>query len=154
SLTPALLDEPEDAPGSETAFGLLRIIKGVDRGQPVIEHIDQRSGDELSAVVAKFGDRGLYGGILDHPPIVAIVHRYHVAIAVSRALVGGEHRELLYRSAGSQQATGNVTVGIADAPRRAGMAEAIDRDPDRDAGGAAATSRPVGKTVTASEPGA
>src|SRR6185437_8717522 len=102
---------------------------------------------------AKFGDRGSHRGILDHSPIITIGHRRHVTVAVPRTLIGREQPELLGGGARGEQAAGEVAVGVADATTGSSMAEAVDRDPHRYAGGAAPARRPIGKTVAAAKAG-
>jgi hypothetical protein len=152
-MAPTLLDEPQDAPGAEAASRPLRIVEAVDGRDPVIQQVDQRCCDELSGYIAKLGDPRPYRRVLDHPPVVPIAPRCHVAVAVAGLLIGREQPKLLRRGTRGQQAAGEIAIGVANAPGRAGMSEAVDGDPHRHARGAAATGRPVGKAVAAAEPG-
>src|SRR6516164_6762657 len=154
SLPPALLDKPENTPGSEAALGLLRIVKAVNRRDAVIEEIDQRGCDEVTGSVAEFRDGAPHRRIFKHPAVIAIGHRRHIAVAVARTLILREQAELLGRSASRKQATRDAEIGVADAPSGAGMAEVVDGDAHRHAGGTTAAGRPVGKAMAAAEPGA
>src|SRR5215472_200094 len=154
SLAPALLDKPENTPGSEAALGLLWIVEAVDCRDAVIEEIDQRGSDEATGSVAELRDGAPYRGIFEHPAVIAIRHRRHIAVAVARTLVSREQPELLGRRARRKQAAGDVEIGVADAPGGSSMAEVVDTDAHRHAGGTTAAGRPVGKAMAAAEPGA
>src|SRR5712691_3184263 len=159
----ALLDQPEDAPGAEAAAMVGGIVKAVDGRNAVIETIDQRHRDECALRRADLHDRGAHRAVLDHTAVVVVAHRRHVAVAVPRALIGGEQLELLHCRARRQEppyegaavpAIGGPGIEVAHAPGRAGMDEALDGDAHRHAGGARAAGRTVGKTVATPEPGA
>src|SRR5215470_8592861 len=83
SLAPALLDKPENTPGPEAALGLLRIVEAVDRRHAVIEKIDQRGCDKAAGSVAELRDGAPHRGIFEHPAVIAIGHRRHIAVAVA-----------------------------------------------------------------------
>src|SRR6267154_883286 len=91
----ALLDQPQDAPGAEAAALVRGIVKAVDGRNAVIEPIDQRYRDERALRRADFHDRSAHRAVLDHAAVIGVAHRRHVAVAVPRALVGGEQLELL-----------------------------------------------------------
>src|SRR5215472_14378865 len=99
SLAPALLDKPENTPGSEAALGLLWIVETVDCRDAVIEEIDQRGCDEAAGSVAELRDGAPHRRIFKHSAVIAIGHRRHVAVAVARTLIGREQAELLGRGA-------------------------------------------------------
>src|SRR4029077_15283395 len=54
---------------------------------------------------------------------------------------------------GPDEPGAQVLIDVADAPGRPGMSKALDRDPHRHAGGAAAAHRPIGEAVAAPKPG-
>ena len=129
------------------------IVKAVDGRNPVIEQIDQCRRDQALATVTKLRDRGSHRGVLDHRPVIAIAHQRHIAVAVARALIDREQPELLDRGAGADEFAAQVLIGVADAPGGPGMGKALDGDPHRDAGAAAAARGPVGEAVAAPKPG-
>src|ERR1700730_2567835 len=81
------------------------------------------------------------------------MHQRHVAAAMARALIGREQAELLGGGAGADEPGAQILIDVADAPGRPGMSKALDRDPHRHAGGAAAAHRPIGEAVAAPKPG-
>src|SRR5208337_1489912 len=151
---PAFFAEPENAPGPEAAFRLIRRIKAVGGRDAVVEEVDQRRCDETSIAVTELQDFGAHRSVFDHSAVIAPAHRCHVAVDVARALIGRKQPELFNSGAGRNEAAAKIAIYVADAPRRAGMAEAVDGDPHRNAGSATAAGRAVGEAVAAPEPGA
>src|SRR5205807_2924768 len=113
SCAPALLDQPQDAPGAEAAAVMRWIVKAVDRRNAVIEPVDQRHRDERAARLADLHDRGARRAVLDHAAIVGVAHRRHVAVAVPRALIGDEHLELLHARARRQEPPYEFAIEVA-----------------------------------------
>ena len=92
---PALLDLPENAVGSQAALDI-GIVKGVDRGQALFQHIDDGNHAQGAIFIPKLHQAGIDSALQQKLTLLRAAVLVHASAWVTTLLVAGVERKMLF----------------------------------------------------------
>src|SRR6185503_8184757 len=144
--------------GAETAPLQLRVKKGVDEGEAVIENIEEDRGHERFAILIAaaagqpiFDDAGIHKAFINHCGEIEHGHVGHAAVVVARVDIAAKQRILFGGGLGVHDLRLKVEVRRQCSAEASRPSELVYRHPHRNTCPASITGRPIGYVLASTK---